>query len=516
MMTGAGVILGTAAYMAPEQARGRIVDKRADIWAFGCVLYEMLTGKRPFEGSDISDMLASVLKLDPNWAALQADTPPALRRVMRRTLQKDPAQRLHDIADARLELEDAFSEPAQTLLVTQPSTRQRGRVALAAAIGTTAVLSAGLERHVLVENASVARYVATGHVVYSLEGRLFAVPFDQDQLRAAGAAVPVVEGVSATLDGPAAFSVARDGSLVYVPGTGRETVERTEAWVDMQGREVPLPTKPRPYMWARVSPDGSRVAMEVNDLANADIWVHDLVRNTQTRLTFAPAREQFSLWSPDGSRELFASGTDLFVKSADGTGEAERLAGGLNSPVPYSWSKDGKSLLFVMGGDIYLLSLAGGAKPQPLIQTSFAETRPAISPDGRWMAYQSNESGRAEVCVQPFPDVKQGRWQISTDGGDSPVWSPDGRQLFYRQGSAIGFTLMGVTVEAGQAFKAGTPTVLFEGPYVSNTGSREWDIAHDGRRFLVIEEEGAPGTTAANIIVVQHWFEELKRLVPSQ
>jgi serine/threonine-protein kinase len=372
------------------------------------------------------------------------------------------------------------------------------------------------ERHVLVENATVARYVASGHVVYSQGGRLFALPFDQDDLRATGAAVPVVDGVSATQDGPGVFSVSRDGSLVYLPGTGRETVERTLTWVDLQGREEALPSKPRPYSWVRVSPDGARLAMEVNDLANTDIWVQDLERNTQTRLTFTPEPERYPLWSPDGRRVLYASNTDLFVKSADGTGEAGRVVSGLNAPVPYSWSTDGKSLLFVMGApsDIFLLTLAGGAKPQPLIQTPFTETRPSLSPDGRWIAYHSNESGRNEVYVQPFPDVRQGRWQISADSGDSPVWSSNGRQLFYRRGGAIGGTLMAVTVEAGQAFRPGTPTTLFEGTY-SATSGRAWDLAPDGRRFLMVKDETAQTSLAGSVVIVQNWFEELKRLAPA-
>lgn len=227
------------------------------------------------------------------------------------------------------------------------------------------------------------------------------------------------------------------------------------------------------------------------------------------------------MWTPDGRRVLFVSGVDLLLKAADATGKVERLAGGLaggNIPNPYSWSRDGKSLLLTMGqpSDIHLLSIDSPTKSQPLIQRQFTELRPAISPDGRWMAYQSNESGRNEVYVQPFPDVNRGRWQISTDGGDSPLWSPDGRWLFYRRGAQASSVLMAVAVESGQAFTPGTPSVVFEGTYVWVANRRTWDIAPDGQRFLMLKEGSGQGNVAGNIIVVQNWFEDLKRLVPTR
>jgi len=293
--------------------------------------------------------------------------------------------------------------------------------------------------------------------------------------------------------------------------------------VDRQGREEPLPARPRPYSWVRVSPDGTRLAMEVQEPDNTDVWIHDLGRNTQTRLTFGPEVDHSPIWTPDGRRVVMVSGSDLVSKSADGTGQVEPVSRGLNAPVPYAWSRDGRTLVLDEGAPphIRLLSLDGDRKSQPLIQTQFTGSRPAISPDGMWIAYQSNESGRPEIYVRPFPEVDRGRWQISTiDRGASPIWSPDGRELFYLAGG--GNTLMVVPVDTGQVFSPGTPKVLFQGAYLFIAGGtpgttrRAYDLAPDGQRFLMLKQAESSGQAFTGIVVVQNWFDELKRLVPTR
>jgi serine/threonine-protein kinase len=254
---------------------------------------------------------------------------------------------------------------------------------------------------------------------------------------------------------------------------------------------------------------------------NTDVWIHDLGRNTQIRLTFGPEVDHSPIWTPDGRRVVMVSGSNLVSKSADGTGQAEPVSRGLNAPVPYAWSRDGRTLVLDEGAppDIRLLSLDGDRKSQPLIETQFTNSRPAMSPDGMWIAYQSNESGRPQIYVQPFPEVNRGRWQVSTDRGDSPIWSPDGHELFYR--GRGGNTLMVVPVDTGQAFNPGTPDVLFQSAYLGSAGGtpgttrRAYDVAPDGQRFLMLRQGESSGQAFTGIVVVQSWFEELKRLAPT-
>ncbi|MGH9253961.1 MAG: protein kinase domain-containing protein, partial [Vicinamibacterales bacterium] len=619
-----GTILGTAAYMAPEQARGKTVDKRADVWAFGCVLYEMLTGRRAFTGEDVTETIAAVVRGEPDWSALPAALPPMLRVFLRRCFAKIPADRLHDIGDMRLAMDGAFDVPVPlasraagspaaslwrspallasllaAVVVTAVATlwltpsppegllplrrfalstgesplwiantnqdvaiapdgsrivyftgtganRQLHVRALDALEGTairdadrffepfispdsrwvgfideagfmlrkmpiaggppvnvtkigtemlgatwgpddtivfaTVELGTGLRRvsagggtptvlttpdkargellhawpeflpggrallftiqteeggkafqiaaldlesgtiKILVPGGSSPRFSQTGHIVYGVENTLRAVPFDPGRLEVLGDPVPLLEGVITKTDGGADFSVSADGTLVYVAG-GAGGVQRRLVWAERGGARQPIAAPPRAYAVARISPDGTRAALDVRD-QESDIWIWDFVRQTLTRLTANPTYDGSPVWTPDGRRIVFVSnrsgvlgsGGALLIQSADGTGTAERLTDA-NVYAPNTFSADAQRLVFTVVTsnlllDLRMLILDGQRREVPLIQTPFRELSAEISPDGRWLAYQSNESGQTEVYVRPFPDIDRGRWLV--------------------------------------------------------------------------------------------------------
>jgi serine/threonine-protein kinase len=257
--------------------------------------------------------------------------------------------------------------------------------------------------------------------------------------------------------------------------------------------------------------------MEVQDATNTDIWTYDVRRGTFERFTVSAGHDRWPLWTPDGQRIVFASGPNLMWKNANGTGEAEIFATGLPFAArPYGWSKDTLSLVYDQENvlsDVFLLSLNNKREPQPLVVNDFRNHRPAISPDGRWIAYTSNETGREEIYVRPFPAVGSGRWQISTEGGISPVWAPNGRELLYS--SPPDDAILQVAIEPTTPFKAGTPKLVFRRPYYWGLAAagRSFDIGPDGR-LLMIKERGFTDA-APSIRVVLNWHEELKRLIPT-
>jgi serine/threonine-protein kinase len=726
-MTQAGIILGTAAYMSPEQARGKPVDKRTDIWAFGCVLYEMLTGRRAFEAEDVSLTLAEVMKSEPDWAALPAAVPPVLARFVRRCLHKDPKQRIPDIAAVRLALDGAFelsptspvaaaARPmrfwqrpvfaivvpllalavgglvARTLapeserpvtrlsatttttapfspvnsvggggnLVVSPDGRRivyravsndttqiyarpidqlegaalftslesvtnpafspdgawiafgsnadltwkkvstRGGppvtlfsipssipcgtswgpsdtvvVALGglglwrgpAAGGTREILTTpdaangeiahcwpeflpggdamlltvvrgqGAENmdvavldlvtadvKVVLSGGSSARYSPTGHLVYGVDGTLYAVPFDVARREVTGDPVPILEGVMTGRDGAVEFSLSRTGALVY--GRGDPQAGRSLVWIDRQGNEEPLGAPRRLYENPRLSPDGTRVAVGVLD-EEQDIWTWDLSRRTLTRLTFDAASDSFPVWTPDGKQIVFAStrsssdgqaspGRRLYRRAADGTGAVERLTEGPNSQYSSGFSPDGAILVLTENSpdsdwDLRVLRVRGEPTVETLVRTSFGEVNGDISPDGRWIAYQSDAAGEPQIYVRPFPNVDAGQWQISTESGIQPLWSRDGRELFYR---TLARGLMAVEIQTEPTFAASTPQRLLDGGgYFLGAGAgRTYDVALDGQRFLMIR---AVTAESVEVIIVENFAEELRRLVPT-
>jgi len=754
--TQAGIILGTAAYMSPEQARGKAVDKRTDIWALGCVLFEMLTGQRAFKGEEISDVLAAVLRQDMDWGALPAATPPRLRRLLMRCLDRDPRTRLRDIGEARVEIDKIIAGAGEDTAAPQTtSTTPRRRtvammsvalvvVAAAAALttwvlmrptpvalqpvrfavapsaahplagngndrnlvlsadGTHLVYVAGPDQQLMVraidaldavplrgitgarspflspdgrwvgffagnelrkvaiaggppitlcpfvgvprgaswgpddtivfatadfttglfrvaavggtptvlttpdaargegdhlfpsilptgravlftirswprdaariggiETAEVAvRDLTTGHtttlirggsqaeyvgpsagsgqagyLVYAVDGALRALRFDPDTLTVGSDPVPVVEAVTTLQTGAAQFSVSWTGALVYVPG-GTTAAARSLMWVTRDGREEPVAAAPpRPYAFARLSPDGTRVALDIRD-QQLDLWIWDLARQTLTRLTDAPAPDTNPVWTPDSRRVLFASQrvasvSNLYGQAANTTGTVERLTTSPNTQFPISSSPDGTRLIVreavpTTGADLRILRLdpsttigAGHSTPlrtgpstppgtpsrqtEPLLQTPFTEDNGEISPDGHWLAYQSNESGRFEISVRPFPNVDAGHWTISTSGGTRPLWARSGSELFYLDGAGA---MTRVPIQTAPTFSAGTPTTLFDARYFSGGPARSYDVSPDGQRFLMIKAAGTE--QAPSMVVVLNWLEELKAKLPAK
>ena len=372
---------------------------------------------------------------------------------------------------------------------------------------------------VLIEGTS-PHYATSGHLVFSQGGggdiSLWAAPFDARRREVTGEARPVLGGIPAGGNGRAPYTLARDGTLVY---RSRESAEnRTLVWVDRQGQEEPVGMASGFYEGVRLSPDGQQLAVE--DVASRDVLIHDLERDTTTRFIADEHWDMFPVWTVDGSRLVFASTRhgeggclNLHLKNADGTGTVERLTTSPDVQAPTSFTPDGEAIVLVAlrpntSGDVGMLALEDGAEVQWVFDGAFIEGFAEVSPDGRWIAYQSQESGRDEIYVHSFPDTDSVRRQISTDGGRTPVWAPDGRELFYRGARGA---MMSVTVETEPTFRAGSPTLLFEaGEFLvhGQPGGRGFDIDPiTGDRFLMVKAD-------SEVVVVQNWTEELTRLVP--
>ena len=287
---------------------------------------------------------------------------------------------------------------------------------------------------------------------------------------------------------------------------------------------------PRAYQHPRLSPDGNRVALSSIDQEN-DLWIWDLGRTRLTRLTLDPGIDQFPVWTPDGRRIVFSSARageslNLWWQAADGTGIAERLTTSNNQQLVTGITPDGAAVVFTeatptMGFDLMRLAIDGTRRVTPLLQTKFDERNGIVSPDGRWLAYESNSSGpsgRFEIYVRPFPNVGGGQWQVSTAGGTRPLWARSGKELFYVGADG---SLLRVPVEVrGATWDAGTPMKLLERRYYpgdGTSGGRAYDVSPDGQHFLMIKALGTDASAASPaLIVVQHWDEELKRLAPTK
>jgi Tol biopolymer transport system component len=730
-----GVILGTAAYMSPEQAKGKVVDKRTDIWAFGCVLYELLTGKQTFHGEDVTDILAAVVRAEPDWQALPVAIPVKIRDLLRRCLQKDKNLRLRDAGDARIEIAEALAAPAaaagETAVAFAGGKHNRlTQVALAvfllmafgfaigfvrrapnppqpmqsmhlsAETGTDAKLfttygspigispdgtrlvlvAAGSDQKLRLyvrplnqlqatalagtENASdpffspdsqwigffadgklkkisvqggaavtlsdapndrggswgedgtivfsrnatealskvsssggtseplttldkqtgeiaqtwpqvlhggkdvlytseatsssgesfgdaeivvystasgqrrtvqrdgfYGRYLSSGHLVYLHDDTLFASPFDMERLTAAGQPVPILEAVENTPGyGDAQFSFSDAGNLVYIAQhTGARQVSID--WMDRDGKFTPLRGVPGDYRNPAFSPDGKRLAVEINDGRRSDIWIDEWERDTLTRLTFDGQSNGFPIWTPDGQRITYSSEenggvVNLWWIRADGGGNAQRLTQSKNIEYARSWRPDGKVLAFRQSNpgtilDILTLQMEGDekngwkpAEPKPFLNSPSLEEEPAFSPDGRWIAYISAESGNAQIYVRPFPGPG-GKWQISTGGGRFPKWSRNGKELFYRTEDS---RIMVATYSAsGDSFRADKPRAWSPGQFTNFQGGiSNFDLHPDGKRFAVLRSHNTEQPSAVNKIdFIFNFFDELRQRVPA-
>jgi serine/threonine-protein kinase len=713
--TEAGIVLGTAPYMAPEQARGKAVDRRADVWAFGVVLFEMLTGTGLFQGETTSDVLASVLKSEIDWTRLPAGTPTPIRRLLRRCLERDPRQRLHDLGDARLELEEALREPEageatpaepaavrpgrwrrllpwavafgaaamaaslfvgrrappaprrvtrlalrlvpppltvggfalapdgsrlayvargqihtraldredvralpdargerpffspdgdwiafvgsdglltkvaasggppqkltdrplglgqctwggdETILCTQPDSERPGvllaipgrggtahavptaeaaarqavrwphalpggRAVLLTVTGASGVLAADAaiavqhldtgERRELVRGGAEAVYAPTGHIVYVGSGSLLAVPFELETLSLRGVPLPVVAHVSADTVGGGRFALAQDGTLVYRREVGRA---RPLLSVDRRGAAVRIPAPDHTFIDPRVSPDGSRIAVQTSD-AGSDIWICDLARGTLTRLSFDPQEDETPVWSPDGAwvawvAQRAGQRRQVLRRRGDGSGEEQLVWSSSAHVHVHDWSPDGRSLLVTQDAaatarDLWLVPVGGG-EARELLAEPFEEWNPRFSPDGRWLAYASNESGPFEIYLRRFPELDR-KTQVSVGGGDGPVWTVGGRELVYR--SADGH-VVSVRFSMGPAGvpQVGRPEALFADVYGAAVGRMshpDYDAFPDGSRFVMLGSQQDEGI--GELSVVLNWFEELGGLATAQ
>jgi Tol biopolymer transport system component len=367
------------------------------------------------------------------------------------------------------------------------------------------------QRKVVHHGGSYARYVPSGHLVYVNQSTLFAVPFDLAALAVTGSPVPILEHLATSVpDGGGQFSFSQTGRLAYV--TAENTVSEYPAvWVDRKGVTTPLISERGSYGNPRLSPDGRHLALTVLRDNNWDIWIYDLERGVPSRLTFDDAAESEQIWSPDGRELIFSSdktGSDnLYRKRADGSGEAERLTTSDQSQWASSWSRDG-NVAFTSAGsafDIQVLRLAGGqggaGKPETFLSTPFREADAVFSPDGHWVAYSSNESGRLEIYVRPYPPGGGGRWQVSDGGGAYPRWSA-------------------IVETSGDSLRIGKPSVVLEGQFrggttgigIGGNSFADYDVSADGQHFVMFPAATKIGVAEhQHVTLVTHWFEELER-----
>ena len=715
-VTEAGVILGTAAYMSPEQARGRFVDQRTDVWAFGCLLFEMLTGQPAFGGDDVMAILARVIDRDTDLSSMPGTISPAVRHTLKLCLEKDPKRRIADIRDVRLALAGVFESELPRSVELEATPRWRTAVGITAAIVVTAAvvglgtwfslqpapgeivrfdydipegqifrgiqrsvialspdgrrfvyntpdgfyiremgelearlipgtettavtpvfspdgqsvayvtadgrlrrisISGGApvviaevnapyglswgadgtiligqlpgifrvsanggepelviaardgetlygpsilpdgdsllftsrqgvnwstaeivteslatgERTVLVQGGGDARYVPTGHLVYVLNDGLFAVAFDADNKTVSGGPVPLLQGLWTTV-GPTNpggnFGLADNGTLIYISGGGGEIATgqvSTLTWVDSGGAEESVGMDPcTGCLDLSIAPDGTRAALTVlrqDGAGGADIWIWSFESRTLSRLTFESQLQVFPVWSPDSARIVYRTLDGIYRRPADGTGAPERLMSVVENVALYDVTTDNGVIFTQQGGandtlDIFALDPSSEGSPRVLFGTEFIEDRPALSPDGRWIAYESDETGQREIYVRPYPDVETGKWQVSTSGGVQPIWAPDTSRLYFLAGEQ----LMQAEIVTEPAFSRRTPVALFdlEGFQIGGGSLRSYDVSADGERFLLMKSESAANSAGGSfqVIVVQNWIEDLKRLVPT-
>jgi serine/threonine-protein kinase len=380
------------------------------------------------------------------------------------------------------------------------------------------------EWRVLLEDAADARCLPTGHLVFMRQGTLMAVAFDPSRLQVMGQPFPLVENVMQTFStsgahntGAGQFGISDTGSLIYASGGIVPDPNDSLVWVDPKGKAELVMDLQLPFFAPRLSPDGQRIAYGIAG-REWQIWVYELSRGTNSRLT-GEGRAAFPVWLPDCRRLVFSWQKslegNLFWQPYDGSMPMDRLTTGESAQYPGSWSPDGNAAVFVAfqpgnGWDIELLDFRSG-RVMPLLNSRFNETYPELSPDGRWLAYAADESDSDEVYVRPFPGPGM-KFQISSDGGNQPLWARNGKQLYYRWLDQVWV----VDVQTQSGFATSKPRLVFEQTgYAAGSPIRNYDLSLDGQKFLMVKSEQRQATPVTEMILVQNWFEELKRLVPS-
>ncbi len=373
-------------------------------------------------------------------------------------------------------------------------------------------------------SGTYAQFVAPRYLVFLRGTTLWAAVLDVERGALEGEPVPVLEGVQG---GARQFSVSPSGVLAYSNLAEATGAPRSLVWVDRDGQEAALPVDRQPYVYPRLSPDGGRLAIAVPEDVlllggPADLWVFDLDRFSRTRITFGGNNRFYPIWTPDGQRLTYADASTnenrLLQSAADGVGATDTLLPLGDRRFPTSWSPDGRTLAYYVGPfgastnsrDVALLHMEpDGLRPEPLVEIPYEDRGAVFSPNGRWIAYVSNKSGRDEIYVLPFPGPGP-EYTVSTGGGREPVWSRDGRELFYRTDDA----LMVVEVQLGDTFRAGQPRALFDDAWERDGGGggaiANYDVTPDGQRFLMVRRDTA---TRGELVVVINWVEELRRLL---
>ncbi len=367
----------------------------------------------------------------------------------------------------------------------------------------------------LVVNSSSSAGYANGHVLFAHEQTLMALPFDPKRLQTTGEAFPVAEQIHFELfTNRTSFSVSQNGNLVYQTGTDKE--ELRLLWYDRSGKRIGTIRQSSVYVNHRISPDGKRIAISQADARDTDVWLYEIAREVWTRFTFDPSIDRWPIWSPDGATIVFASqrkSNNLYERTASGAGREEVLLETNQNKFPSDWSRDGKFLAYHSSdpksvSDIWILPMNQKAERKPFIflQTEFNEQRAVFSPDGRWIAYQSNESGRPEVYIRPFPGPG-GKWQVSTKGGTHPRWRSDGKELFYL---GLDRKIMAAEIRLGSSsVDVGSAIALFQTSAFTGGGRDAYNVTGDGQRFLV-SSQASEGVSSPVTLVV-NWVGEIKK-----
>jgi len=358
-------------------------------------------------------------------------------------------------------------------------------------------------------------YAAPGYLLFRHDSTLMAQAFDVDRRRLTGASFPIAEQVGFDLSTfQTYFSVSQTGVLAYSAATGGKT---QLTWIDRTGKELGLVSQPGNFIRPSLSPDGKRVAVDGSDLqGNRDVWLIDLATNNATRFTFDSAQDLFAVWSPDGSRIVFGSDRqgprNLYQRSATGASKEEQLLKTDFNAYAADWSSDGRYIVYVINDpktkiDLWMLPLFGDQKPFPFANTEASERGARFSPDGKWLAYVSDESGINQVYVESFPS-SGGKWQVSTSGGYHLAWRHDGKELFYVSADR---KMMAVDIKTeGARFEAGAPKPLFDLRVPTFTGSQaQFAVTADGQKFLIANTFGE--NRSEPITVALNWTADLKQ-----